>query len=70
MTPEEQNALRSNIRQYRAASLFQVLAIVGGLIAAIWKGLPAVVLGVAVCWLFHLAKPGPTEDLDRLTGRK
>jgi hypothetical protein len=70
MTPEEIKKTRDNIAQHKAAVMFQTLSIIAGLIAAIWHGLPAILTGLAGAWLFHLAKPGPNDELDSANGRK
>lgn len=70
MTPEEIKQTRDNIAQHKAAVLFQTLSIIAGLIGALWHGLPAILAGLGGAWLFHLAKPGPQEHLDRANGRK
>jgi hypothetical protein len=69
MTPEDEMKLRTNIAQYRAAKLFQTLSILAGLAGTIWYGFASLLAGIGVCWLFHLAKPGPSDELDKLTGR-
>lgn len=81
MTPQEEYALQQkrnaadsgalaiHMAQYRAAVFLQLLCAAAGLIGACWKGWPAILLGAAGVWLFHHAKPPPTERLDKYTGR-
>ena len=70
MTPQEEMQTRVNIAQHKAASLLQTLSIIGGLIGTLWHGLPALIAGLLGAWLFHYAKPGPNERLDKANGRK
>lgn len=36
-----------------------------------WRhGAPGLIAGLIVLWLFSLARPGPSEQLDRVTNRK
>lgn len=69
MKEQDQRELAANVIQHKSASMMQAVSIVLGLVGAIWHGFPAILLGLLGAWVFHLAKPGPIERLDRISGR-
>lgn len=59
----------AHIAQERAARIL-ALAFVGSALAAVLSGNPGPALALALgAGLFNAARPGPTADLDRITGR-
>lgn len=69
MTPQDETELQINLAQYRLAKWLQTLSLLFGLAGATRYGLPSLIMGLLGVWLFHLAKPGPNERLDRISGR-
>lgn len=69
LTPRERNQLAGHVAQERIARLAQVAAGAAGLIGAAWHGVASILLGVAGVWFFGQARPGPSAELDKLTGR-
>ena len=48
----------------------QVVSAAGALIGAAWHGLPGLLLGLAVLWIYRRAMPPPSDTLDEYTNRK
>lgn len=66
---EERAALAGHIVAERMARGAQAICLLGGLVGALWHGFASILLGVAGAALFHLARPGPAERFDKMTGR-
>lgn len=64
MKRETEWAIAANIAQYKAALYMQGAALIAGVIGALWHGLPSIIAGCLGAWLFHLAKPGPSDAID------
>lgn len=70
MKPGDKARLQGHVAQEWLARAAQAVAAVVGA-AAWWQhGWPGALLGVALVWLFGLARPGPDKDLDNVTGRR
>lgn len=69
MNREQRAKLAGHLAQARLARLAQALAGAGGLVGAYWHGLPAILLGGLGVAFFGLARPGPDQELDDVTGR-
>ena len=69
LTRAEARDLGAHMAQEALARGAQALCIAGGIAGAFWHGFPAILLGGVGAAFFGLARPGPSERLDRLTGR-
>lgn len=69
MNEKREAELIAHIGQYRAAATLQAISLILGLIAALWHGVAAVLVGLFGAWVFHLAKPSPKSELDRYSRR-
>lgn len=70
ITRSERAALRAHMAQERLARAAQAVCLLGGFVGAVWHGFASIALGVAGAAFFHMARPGPSEELDRITGRR
>lgn len=65
---------RPNIRGHLAAEMAaracQAGAAIAAAVALFWKGLPVALALAALAGLFYMARPGPSEDIDKATGRR
>jgi hypothetical protein len=61
--------LRGHISAERTARGLQTLSTLAAVVALLWKGLPTALALLGLAGLFYLARPGPSEDLDRVTRR-
>jgi len=70
----ERNRTRARLRGHMAAegaARFLCLAFApAAAVALFWKGLPHALAFALVAGVAYLARPGPSEELDRKTGRR
>lgn len=62
--------LRGHLAAEGAARFIQWAATLAAVLALIWEGLPAALALAGLAGLAYLARPGPSEELDRKTGRR
>ena len=70
----ERERTRARLRGHMAAEgagrfLFLALALAAA-VALFWKGLPHALTFALAAGVAYLARPGPSEELDRKTGRR
>lgn len=69
MKQQDKIALAAHMAQERLARAAQYASAMGGLIGAYWVGPAAIILGFIGYLFFAIARPGPNDRLDKITGR-
>lgn len=70
ITQTERGRLHAHMAAERLARAAQALCLIAGAIGAVWHGFASILLGVAGAAVFHMARPGPSDELDKITGRR
>lgn len=70
MNGPDKAALAAHIAQERAARAAGWIAALVAIVWTIADGLPGLLAGLAAVALFRAARPGPSAELDKVTGRE